>query len=347
MAVLGPPGCAGSKGAGPNWDYLFSCEQYEIRTQPRSSKTPLGLDVDVGFVSIVYSRPKFASVTTIGAGPKPKTPKSKELTPHDFKTLYTNDFNEDHLNFEQILKAMTVPKTTVKLQPKTMNTWSEEKLILPTDLHYSGKDFGTLYHCDFHVAVKLACQMSVDDSVADYDFNNDNDVSNFCPDVGGEDGGGYDDDGAEMELGVGGDGDLQGTMGEANTSLVAVPNKVEKIQIGYAKQAKKMDMRRLKSIEWELLKTSLTAKNTSNKENDDKEMNVGSGDSQPAVVATDGESTFRTLYRDLHVSKMMTAQMSENLSVPLAFVALLHLCNENNLALQSRVDLTDFVIRQG
>jgi len=89
---------------------------------------------------------------------------------------------------------MTVPKTTVKLQPKTMNTSSHEKLILPTDLHYSGKDFGTLYHCDFHVVVKPVQQMSVDDSVTDYDFNNENDVSNFCPDVGGEDGG-YDDDG--------------------------------------------------------------------------------------------------------------------------------------------------------
>ena len=78
---------------------------------------------------------------------------------------------------------MTVPKLTVKLQPKTMNTWSEEKLLLPTDLHYSGKDFAKLYHCDFHIATKPLKQMSVDDSVADYNFANDNDVSNFCPDV--------------------------------------------------------------------------------------------------------------------------------------------------------------------
>jgi hypothetical protein len=28
-------------------------------------------------------------------------------------------------------------------------------------------------------------------------------------------------------------------------------------------------------------------------------------------------------------------------------VALLHLCNENNLALQSKPDLSDFTIRQG
>ena len=38
-----------------------------------------------------------------------------------------------------------------------------------------------------------------------------------------------------------------------NQSLVAAPNKVEKIMIGYAKQAKKMDMRKLKVIEWSTL----------------------------------------------------------------------------------------------
>ena len=38
--------------------------------------------------------------------------------------------------------------------------------------------------------------------------------------------------------------------------------------------------------------------------------------------------------------------MEENLSVPLAFVALLHLVNENNLCLTSQLDLTDFAIHQ-
>jgi len=79
---------------------------------------------------------------------------------------------------------MTVPKLTVKLQPKTMNTWSEDKLLMPTDLFYSGQDFAKLYHGDFHIATKpVKLSMSVDDSDTDYDFNNENDVSNFCPDV--------------------------------------------------------------------------------------------------------------------------------------------------------------------
>ena len=272
-------------------------------------------------------------------GSKPKLPKSKELVSHDFDALYTNDFNEDNLSLDFITKSMTIPKSAVKLQPKTMNTWTDDKLILPVDLHYSGKDFGTLYHCDFHVATKPIKQMSVDDSVADYDFNNENDVSNFCPDLGA-DNDGYDDDAGDID---GGEDGLLG-VSDHNTSLVAAPNKVEKIQIGYAKQAKKMDMRRLKSIEWDLLTTTLSAEKV-DKENDDTEMNVE--DKTSKVEISKGETTFKTLYNDLHISKKMPAQMAQNLSVPLAFVALLHLCNENNLALKSRLDLTDFTIRQG
>ena len=38
--------------------------------------------------------------------------------------------------------------------------------------------------------------------------------------------------------------------------------------------------------------------------------------------------------------------MEENLSAPLAFVALLHLANDKNLCLTSQPDLTDFAIHQ-
>ena len=77
--------------------------------------------------------------------------------------------------------------------------------------------------------------------------------------------GGYDDDDAGGDMGGDGDDDLFGnTAGGLNTSLVAAPNRVEKIAIGYAKQAKKMDMRRLKSIEWELLTRCVNVLDTCN-----------------------------------------------------------------------------------
>jgi hypothetical protein len=58
------------------------------------------------------------------AGPiKSKTSKSKEPCAHDFKGLYTNEFEEENLTLEKILKSMMVPKVSVKLLPKTMSTW--------------------------------------------------------------------------------------------------------------------------------------------------------------------------------------------------------------------------------
>ncbi len=158
-------------------------------------------------------------------------------------------------------------------------------------------------------------------------------------------GGGYDDDDGG-DMGVCDDGDTANGDGGINTSLVAAPNRVEKIAIGYAKQAKKMDMRRLKSIEWELL-TSRLINNDKENEEMNNTMNVGKEDVVKPVAGVTTETSFGKLYKELHHSKKMPMQMAENLSVPLAFVALLHLCNENNLALESIADLSDFKIRQG
>ena len=40
------------------------------------------------------------------------------------------------------------------------------------------------------------------------------------------------------------------------------------------------------------------------------------------------------------------SKMVDNMSVPLAFVALLHLCNEKSLALENVPDFSDFIIAQ-
>ena len=48
------------------------------------------------------SRPKFTSTNPLPGAAKPKSNKSKDLLPHDFKTLYTNEFKEENLTFEQV-----------------------------------------------------------------------------------------------------------------------------------------------------------------------------------------------------------------------------------------------------
>ena len=138
-----------------------------------------------------------------------------------------------------------------------------------------------------------------------------------------------------------------------NQSLVAAPNKVEKIMIGYAKQAKKMDMRKLKVIEWNTLQQLSEKAEREDKENSDdngieKDKSNIVGDNEINKIRSDTVVNFNDLYRKLHDPKIrMPPKMLENLSVPLAFVALLHLCNENNLALENVADFSNFKIQQG
>jgi len=57
------------------------------------------------------------------------------------------------------------------------------------------------------------------------------------------------------------------------------------------------------------------------------------------------ETSFQALYKTLKMPGKLPKNQSENLSVPLAFIALLHLCNEQNLALESTgEEFKDFTI---
>ena len=53
-----------------------------------------------------------------------------------------------------------------------------------------------------------------------------------------------------------------------------------------------------------------------------------------------------TLFSDMYraLPQNLTERMKQELSCPMAFVALLHLCNEQNLELIKGADLTDFGI---
>ena len=123
--------------------------------------------------------------------------------------------------------------------------------------------------------------------------------------------------------------------------------------IGYAKQAKKMDMRRLKVIEWSTLQQLSEKAEREDKENLDdngveKDKSAIVGDSESNKIRPDTVVNFTDLYRKLYDPKIrVPPKMLENLSVPLAFVALLHLCNENNLSLENVADFSNFKIQQG
>ena len=148
-------------------------------------------------------------------------------------------------------------------------------------------------------------------------------------------------------------GAIIGSIDPQNQSLVSAPKQVEKILIGYAKQAKKMDMRKLKVIEWNTLQHLSEKANQEDKENKDdngmeKEKSDKEVEDSSKRMKNDSVVNFTELYQKLYDPKIrVPTRMLENLSVPLAFVALLHLCNENNLALENVPDFSNFKIQQG
>ena len=61
-----------------------------------------------------------------------------------------------------------------------MERWSDDKLLLPRDLIYKGKDFSKSFVTDFHITgrkpVSKKASQNLDDTVGDYNFDNPNDT---------------------------------------------------------------------------------------------------------------------------------------------------------------------------
>jgi condensin complex subunit 2 len=98
--------------------------------------------------------------------------------------------------------------------------------------------------------------MEVDD-VEDYDYENAADKNDYCPGVEDDDYGGDFNDADNIDTSFDADSqnrfDSQGDY--ADQSMVDAPKMVDKaaLQIGYAKTAKKVDMKRIKNVTWEIL----------------------------------------------------------------------------------------------
>ncbi|KAG8440936.1 hypothetical protein GDO86_006610 [Hymenochirus boettgeri] len=256
------------------------------------------------------------------------------------KKVFELNFEEDIdfvVHFRKTKAATTLTKSTLESQNKKSTT-------LPADFHYDPDNIAKMNLRPKDRIRKQTFQESVsehEDGIGEYDYNNPNDTSNFCPALQAADS--DDDDGAFL----GPEGDLEFAANNAGFSsenqmnitsygesnLVAEPQKVNKIEIHYAKTAKKMDMKRLKSSMWSLLANCPES----------SEEKPTSNDEIASAVITE-ERVFSNVTHGLQ--KRLPTIMAQNLSVPLAFACLLHLANEKNLKLQGMDDLSDVLIMQ-
>ncbi|XP_021369102.1 condensin complex subunit 2-like isoform X2 [Mizuhopecten yessoensis] len=272
------------------------------------------------------------------------------------KPVFKIDYDQE-IDFE----LQFVPSKSVTLTKATLTKNSKNKKTLPKYLHYeTDKLFRLFVKPKLMIKRQNTSSDSMDDVIENYDYENVNDRENFCPrDLEGN----HDDEDADSQMGefdftAGGSefsqsqdsqdfgsqpDQMDGTM-LIGDKLVAQPHKVTKIDISYAKTAKKLDVKRLKSTMWDIM-IQETVKPPVEAEAADK-PEVDENTNSSTDLEMKGTCTFQELL-DILPDKV-SSQTAKNLSVPIAFACLLHLANEKCLKIISLdEDLGNLVISQG
>jgi condensin complex subunit 2 len=236
---------------------------------------------------------------------KPKKREKGELT-FDFE----NPGEPDEARFTL---AATIEELQLVAAPTQVDT------LLPPDLGYDASQL-----------VKLSLRPNAGVGTLSVNFG--------APDVsgGGDDGGmGFDGDGGDFgggfdgDDGFGGGFDGDGDAGfddpsadtpEGMVGLVAAPRRCEKIQVNYARQTKEVNVKELKCTLWE---------------------NINDDGICPADEGT-GSHSFNQLLRKFPEDNLAGA--TEDISVHMAFICMLHLANENGLKITDRPGLDDLDI---
>lgn len=236
---------------------------------------------------------------------------------------------EDVANIDNEVAGLIV-KITPKMRGTLLATqtiarkWDSKKHKLPLDYKTPLDIFTNLLHASsIHINSNHDVTFTGDDDAAPYDYNNENDrdycsrVADMQSDTETE----TNTDMGQLDNNMEFDNiDLpnQGLVDEIPDVFAGAPERIEKINIAFARRAKVVDMKQLKHCSWTLI---------NNKHNSDP-LN------QPKFSET---------LKDL--PKVLNRQMADSMSMPLAFYAILHLCNDKGLILnQNDERLKDFGI---
>ncbi|VDO07515.1 unnamed protein product [Rodentolepis nana] len=141
---------------------------------------------------------------------------------------------------------------------------------------------------------------------------------------------------------------------EDGMQLVAPPRQVARLEIGYARAAKLINVRHLKSVLWEMIDRDLTASSDrsppTKKPRPDIDVDEGCGAAETSQVKSAQEEYRPTCcFSDILAS--LPSRVSKNtaseLSVSIGLNCLLHLANEKDLFLETGEGCIDLLISQG
>jgi len=284
-----------------------------------------------------------------GGGAKRKRSRATKKALIDFA-------NPPEVDFEKAFKTVPVAQTTLTATMRAR--LAETPTTLPPDLHFDARSLTALFNkpkwsvvpadkrhrlaaapldddADNGGGARDAAQLLGDARFDDYDDN----------EFGG-DGGGFGD---AHDDGVGG-GAMPLAAAHEGLDLVASPAKPQKFSIGFQRKAKRVDVRLLKRSIWQELSRKLGVAA-------DDDVDVDADDEQNAHAddaAAGEEDKGRAVADDVRVGAA-SRKMDEardfreilgviptrpdagkvgEISVPLSFICLLHLCNEKRLTLE-------------
>lgn len=233
------------------------------------------------------------------------------------------DFDEDN----DVIISITRKANRQQVSTQTITKrWDSKKLRLPIDFKLVNDIFDRFIHAStIQISSNPDATFTGNDDGMPYDYDNEND-RNYCSRIAES----QSDTETETNTDIG-QMDNNDNVDFGNIEMppppvpadeipdiyVGAPERIEKISIAYAKRAKIIDMKQLKICSWNLIST----KNTSDPFHN---------------------PCFSETLKDL--PKVLNKTMAENMSMPLAFYAMLHLCNDKSLILKSNENLRDFEI---
>ncbi|XP_076245369.1 condensin complex subunit 2 [Calliopsis andreniformis] len=250
-----------------------------------------------------------------------RTRKRKEI-----ELSYSNDIKE-----AAIIKFLPTKAGRLEIKNAKLE-WHEENILLPRDMHYNIASATKLYLHELfniHLETDQLNTTHVFDSVENYNYNNENDVSNYCPNIPSDDYGTNDNDNEDL---IFEDGEQEAHVMFGGDNLVAVPKLTNKISIAYSIRAKRIDMRQLKRSIWK----GLVSKE------DTENIDIQNLVQQEIENKMNESKCFSEVYKVL--PNMLTKTNIEALSFPISFVSLLHLANEKTLKIESLPDMSDIIV---
>ncbi|KAJ8685969.1 hypothetical protein QAD02_021762 [Eretmocerus hayati] len=238
---------------------------------------------------------------------------------------------EDEIKFDLVNRQTKLTSKTTK------SIWSEEKVTFPQQVLYDSKPF----HIFFNKPSENS-KVDIDDQLENHDSH-----GHFLAEDSVDE---------NLDFAIPNDQELRGIDTEADVTsrnhapdsnlpivhhhgafvgdnLVSIPKLTDRIFIPYSQRAKKVDMRQLKKAIWKNLKMSLDDRV---RDNPDNSFMIKCNDIEL------GENGFTNLYSKL--PRMLSKVNVDSLSPAIAFVSLLHIANEKNLAIKRNHDLSDLIV---